>query len=172
MSIQNSNIYLNIQLFWIFILWKKYSKLSWIFMIFVNIHDIQVGTIPRWSNPPFYLPDDVSSNFVRIEIRSGCHGNNLIAISLVQFGFTCILCNQKFSLFYITGRHTITNHKFLPSWIWAWTAGANVLWQSGSWSNKLVIPSTVSDWNSLIKIRNGDSSKHRCHRSESWNWFF
>ena len=27
---------------------KKYSKMSWIFMIFMNIHDIQVGTIPRW----------------------------------------------------------------------------------------------------------------------------
>ena len=28
---------------------KKYSKTSWIFKIFMNIHDIQVGTIPRWS---------------------------------------------------------------------------------------------------------------------------
>ena len=33
--------------FWIFILWKKKSKTSWIFKIFMNIHDIQVGMIPR-----------------------------------------------------------------------------------------------------------------------------
>ena len=35
--------------FWISILWKKIQKMSWIFMIFMNIHDIQVGTIPRCS---------------------------------------------------------------------------------------------------------------------------
>ena len=49
------NIQINIQKYaWIWIFnflniqfVKKYSKMSWIFMIFINIHDIQVGTIPR-----------------------------------------------------------------------------------------------------------------------------
>ena len=34
--------------FWIFILWNKYSKkTSWMFKIFMNILNIQVGVIPR-----------------------------------------------------------------------------------------------------------------------------
>ena len=34
--------------FWIFILWKNNQKTSWIFKIFMDIHDIQVDMIPRW----------------------------------------------------------------------------------------------------------------------------
>ena len=67
------------------------------------------------SNPPFYLPDAFSANFAGIEIRIGCQGNKLITISLVQFGFTCVLCNQIFSLCNITARYTITSHEFLPT---------------------------------------------------------
>ena len=49
--------YSKIYKFWIFSwifnflnihLVEKYLKTSWIFKIFMNIHDIQVGTIPRW----------------------------------------------------------------------------------------------------------------------------
>jgi len=47
MNIQKKIEYLfEYSTFWIFFV-KKNSKTSWIFMIFMNIHDIQVGTIPR-----------------------------------------------------------------------------------------------------------------------------